>query len=148
MNCPSCKSNSTQTIKMACLSGTTTGKSTVVGGMISNLDVGVAAINSRYQTQLAAMYSPVIKANPVIVMRLFWGSAILLFFISFIEFFNNDSLWWIGLVAALGFVIVGKLITDPYFHGKKIEAEEARYKLYEGGWICHKCGHMSIGLQN
>lgn len=142
MNCPSCSSDNTQTIKMMCLSGTTTGTSTAVG-VSSNLDVGVAAIGSHSQTNLAAQYNPGVKPND--------GKGCGLFILSIVSF--NVVIGLVILIQGTpGFFLFALLLGIPLgiygfnmYQGKTQRAQIVTWvqknKLFETGWICHKCGN-------
>ena len=71
-NCPSCNNENIQTIKMMCLSGTTSGSSTAVG-VPSGLELGVGIISNNSKTNLASAYIPGIKPRmgPLIMRGLY-----------------------------------------------------------------------------
>jgi len=57
MKCEKCSGDNIQTIKMACLSGSTTGTSTAIG-VSSSLSVGMATIDTKSQSNLVAKLKP------------------------------------------------------------------------------------------
>ncbi|MHB8056819.1 MAG: double zinc ribbon domain-containing protein [Desulfuromonadaceae bacterium] len=131
--CPSCKSHNVQSIKMMCLNGTSSGRSTGIG-VSSNLDVGVGSMNSTSQTALAKQFSPgksAAEAGGMIV----GCSLIMLFFGVGLDNVLGHVLFTLGgffIVIGILAIIVGCIPNKE---------REVKIKLYEDGWICHKCGY-------
>lgn len=57
MKCSNCQSGNTQTVKMMCLSGSSSSDSSAVG-INTQLNVGIAKINTDSMSSLAKMYYP------------------------------------------------------------------------------------------
>lgn len=139
--CPSCHSENTQTIKMMCLSGTTSGSSSGIG-VTSDLDVGVGTLNSESQTALAEKYTP--ESSPTS----FFGGCGCLFLIIGITIFiacirSTSELPFLFYLIAICVLLLGIsfLIKSVKQNSPEQKEWEAKAKLYEEGWICHKCGN-------
>ena len=145
--CIACNSKNTQTIKMMCLSGATSGTSTAVG-VTTSLDVGAAAISSNSQTHLAALYNP--GSKPVTgegcLGMFLWFVFLLISMVSIMSIPSvNRSTGVLSTATLLGLICIFCMLY--LYSGKikrslnsKVEAWEQKNKLYETGWICHKCG--------
>ena len=147
--CPSCKSDNTQTIKMTVMSGTTAGKSTAVG-INTNLDVGVASIGTKSQTNLAATLNPGQKpsaSNNMGCGFIVFGAAGFFCLIAFSSLGMENPIgakigaFLLSLLLAAVFGAIGYGVTFDAASTKALEAWEQKNKLFEAGWICHKCGH-------
>ena len=143
MYCPKCNSENTQTLKMMCLSGTTTGTSTAVG-VTSDLHLGAAVIGSRSQTNLAANYDPRAKPDSrkgLGVWCYFIGCFLVV--IMSIEASKNQSagMFLFGILVSIPIFIYGYILHKGDTQRANIEIWEQKNKLFETGWICHKCGN-------
>ncbi len=150
-SCPSCKSENTQSIRMMCLSGTTSNSLTGFG-VSSDLDIGAGRINSNSRTVLAAKFMP--GENPQNqqirsgCFCTFLGTAILIFVYAAIKKFgiswSSDNLLKIFVVLGsillfLGILILSKIIKMTT--KAQVDEWEAKTKLCNEGWICHQCGN-------
>jgi len=148
--CEKCAGDHIQTIKMACLSGSTTGTSTAVG-ISSNLSVGVAAIDTKSQTNLVATLRPGSKPSKYDFFHVFMvfigglgGFILVLMGIASLIDFNLKNAVNAGFALSIGgFILVGMY----HFHkrpNEKVMAWNRKNDLYEKGWVCHKCGSVWI----
>jgi hypothetical protein len=142
MNCPICQDDNTQSIKMVILGGSSTNNGKAVGVDL-NLDVGIAKLSSTSQTKLAALLDPGVEptdnsgcAN--------WGCGGSLAVIGIIILaIDGGELGGILLLAGLiwtGYGLAKKSSVDEKL-SIRVKTWEAKKKLSENGWICHKCGH-------
>ena len=132
-SCPYCKSGNYQTIKMMCLSQTSSGSSTGIG-VSTDLDIGVGTINTNTQSVLAKKYIP--GQDPVNESRrtgcgCIFGSVFLFIFGDLHGFFT-----FLGVLS----LIVGVIALATKEGNPEQQKWKAKVKLYEQGWICHKCG--------
>lgn len=139
-SCPSCKSENTQSIKMMCLNGTSSGSSTGVG-VSSDLDVGVGRISSNSQTKLAKKFTP--GASPDSLLN---GCGCLLLIVGSLSLFVflNSSGFGSEIAICFGIpaLIIGVVIKRKLRKSTTQQTEwESKAMLYEKGWICHKCGN-------
>lgn len=146
--CDKCSGDNIQTIKMACLSGSTTGTSTAVG-INSNLSFGVAAIDTKSQTNLVATLRPGPKPSKYDFFHVFMVSIgglggvflVLMGIASLINFSPKNA-----INAGFALSIGGFILAAAYnFHktpNKKVLAWNHKNDLYEKGWVCHKCGSV------
>lgn len=143
MNCQNCSSDNTQTVKMACLSGSTTGSSTAIG-INTNLSVGVASIDSKSQTHLVSTLKPGPKPSKyglfnvfMVLIGVFGGVVLVLMGIDNLTTFNLEKA---AIGIGLGVMIFVALYKFYKMPSEKVLAWYRKNKLYEKGWICHKCG--------
>ncbi len=145
--CPSCYSENTQTIKMAVLSGTTTSKSVGVG-ITGNLDVGVATMGTKSDTALAASLKPGPKpldyppTGCLVFVAILTGIVGVLLVTSDGKIFGAIMLGLSALFCLMAWA-VKKDDKNPIVP-IEIQKWEQKNKLFETGWICHKCGHTWI----
>lgn len=140
--CPSCKSTNTQTIKMMCLSGTSSGSSTGVG-ISSDLDIGVGRINTNSQTALAEKFTP--GKDVAEIAGMLMGFGILALILGAIM----DSK--LGTLASIigGICVFIGILAFVASNDKKVKSErDAKVKLFEEGWICHTCGNTWLPLES
>jgi len=150
IKCEKCSGDNIQTIKMACLGGSTTGTSTAFG-INSSMSVGVAAIDSKSQTNLVATLRPGPKPSKHDIFHVFMVSIgglggiflVLIGIASLADFSLKNA---VNAVFALS--IGGFILAAAYnFHktpNKKVLAWNQKNDLYEKGWVCHKCGSVWI----
>jgi hypothetical protein len=130
MNCPSCKSENTQTIKMMCLSGSSSSAATAIG-INSSFDLGVAKINSNVKTTLVNMYDPGNRPNVAFeVGFLAFGALILI----------AGLVTSTGIGIFFGLALVGGGFLRFTKESQALDTYKSKIDNYERGWICHKCG--------
>lgn len=150
IKCQKCSGDNVQTIKLACLTCPTTGTSTAVG-INSNLSVGVAAIDTKSQTNLVATLRPRPKPSKYDFFYVFMaaigvlgGVSLVLMGIAHLTDFSLKN----AMNAMLSIGIGGFVFVALYkFHKKpseKVLAWDRKNRLYENGWLCHKCGCVWI----
>jgi transposase-like protein len=123
-----------------CLNGTSSGRSTGFG-VSSDLDVGVASMNSKSQTVLAEQFTP--KTSPDSVIKgcgcFFFVTGLLALFV-FIPSSGDGAA--LALCFGIPAVVTGFFIMKKFQNASPDQIKwEAKVKLYESGWICHKCGY-------
>lgn len=141
--CEKCSGDNIQTIKMACLSGSSTGTSTAVG-ITSSLSVGVAAIDTKSQTNLVATLRPGPKPGKydffhvfMVLIGILGGVLLVLIGLGHLIALNlKNAVIALG-IGGLIFVALYKFHKRP---NEKILAWNRKNDLYEKGWLCHKCG--------
>jgi len=141
--CPDCSSLSTQTVKMLCLSMTTTSRTVGVGiGAAGQFAAGTST--NRNIPQLVAKFNPGPSPH---VHGCGWFSlgCVSLFFALIFRAMSGD---WDGPSVFFGLLAIGSLI-GPAFESKSIRettrlAWQERAKMYELGWICQQCGKAWI----
>ena len=143
-HCPSCKSENTQSIKMMCLSGTSSGSSTGVG-VSSDLDIGVGRLNSNSQTALAERFtpstSPASTAAGCGCFSLIAGLVILCIGMAS----DADGSGFAAFLGVVGLILGGVMMASSNNNKNPQQVEwEAKINLYENGFICHKCGRTWI----
>jgi hypothetical protein len=132
-SCPFCKSGNTQTIKMMCLNGTSSGSS------IS-------------QSELAKKYIPPGTHPSVEIMKVGCSTSFIMIggsvFYLLMLFLAGIP---IGPFTVLGvlILIIGLISLIPSLQASKKVNQEfqqwtAKVKLWDQGWICHKCGKTWI----
>ena len=145
MNCPACESDNTQTVKMAVMSGTSSGKSTAIG-INTSLDIGVAKITTNSQTKLVATLNPGPKPkNEDGAVLLKWGGMLL--FVSSLLALRSASggAEIVFILISIALLIVGILQkSNASNYTELLEKYNHRLKNYESGWICHKCGNTWV----
>lgn len=144
MNCPSCQSETTQTIKMVLLSGSSTSKGKAVGVDIRG-DVAVADMSSKSRTNLAASLDPGAKPSDSDTgCGLGCGGAVAV--LGFAAMIGGAGAGVVFLI--LGLLVIGwALMTSDSRKAalaKKIAQWEEKRSFMEGGWICHRCGYSWI----
>lgn len=149
MKCQNCSSDNTQTIKMTCLSGSTTGTSTAIG-ISSNLSVGVASIDSKTQTHLVSTLKPGPKPSKygfyncyMILIGILGGVILAINGISSLSSFNLiNAVFGLGLGGTI-FVAIYKFYKKP---SEMVLAWNRKNKLYENGWMEERYMPQAAGV--
>jgi hypothetical protein len=146
--CPSCKSDNTQSIKMMCLNGTSSGRSTGFG-MSSDLDVGVGTMNSESQTELAKKFTP--GNSPSDNINAGCGCVILIILLLFFAMmFSSKNGEDVIVSIVIMFILLGACIYILKKFEKDIQQEqkqkewEIKVKLYEEGWIVNRQVYLPV----
>lgn len=139
--CPSCQSNNTQTIKMMCLNGTTSGSTTGIG-VSSDLDIGAGKLNSESKTALAEKFTPETSPENTACgcgcLSLIIGTVIII--AGFVS--SDEGSGMLALIFGLPAVIISFIFFSKIGKDNPKQREwKAKVRLYNEGWICHKCGH-------
>ncbi len=146
--CPVCKSENTQSIKMMCLSGTSTGRSTGVG-VSTDLDIGIGRLNSKTQTALAKKHAP--GTSPMSIAKgCSYFSSLLIFVWMFFLFSRAEEPSKFFLISTMSILVLLQICTMIYllrfylsYPPEQIEWDN-KVKYYEKGYICHKCGETWV----
>lgn len=133
MNCPSCSSDNTQTIKMMCLNSSSASYSTAVG-INSNLGIGVAQINTTSQSSLARIYHPGEYPN----VDLEVGKIFIFTLIFILSIYAGGGGGVFFAVVSFPCILWG---VSGYFSKKAdMVIFDGKKRVYDSAWICHKCG--------
>jgi len=147
IKCQKCSGDNVQTIKMACLSGSTTGTSTAFG-ISTDLSVGMATIDTKSQSNLVTKLKPGPKPGYgcfniclaiICVVLLPLGLLVGLFSLS-----KPDAAGPAAVILIPGVALLVYLIQAKENLKKQINLWEGRITVYETGWVCHRCGHVWI----
>lgn len=147
-SCPACKSENTQSIKMMCLNGTTTGAAFAVGAN-THLDIGVASINSKAETKLVSQYSPGEKPtnNVGCLSVLCYVPTAIFVYNGLYDLIHKDYSSGL-LILSLTVFIAPIPAFIKYMNKEKTEKLQSDWEqknlLYNSGWICHKCGRTWV----
>lgn len=132
IKCQKCSGDNVQTVKMACLSGSSTGTSTAFG-ISTDLNLGMATIDTKSSTHLAAKLQP----GPRPKFGLF---NILLALICAILLASGLGGFVVSLIPAG--ILIWVLSKAKKNHNAALVTWEEKRRAYESGWICHRCGHV------
>ena len=164
MKCPKCESQSTQTIRMVCMAGSSTGASTAVG-VDSEGTVGVAKIGTKSQTQLAASLTPGPRPSGNGQLGKIGCGVLLLvcapFGLASTSLSSEQSSTYStapqadhsGVGCAVFFGLVGLALIawgwSMWGEGEgelksEVDAWSKKQRLFDHGWICHQCGNTWV----
>lgn len=147
MNCPSCQSPDTQSIKMVLLSGSASSKGRAVG-VDSHGDIAVAGMSSQSKTNLVASLEPGPKPdNGGAILGMGCGVIIGISGLPCFAFGIEGVVSGIVFLA-IGLAIVGGIAAAAGDRrenlARRLAAWEAKVRMAESGWMCHRCGEKWI----